>query len=126
MAYAPAPSSEPAQMGMVQVDMPEVRQSGAAGGKVRPTAEESPVTQRKKNLTPKAEAPAVRPEVQLPTLGHVARLVAPTLGGTLLGALLVPSAVIGGVLGGIAGLAIAAAREREVDSKGRRVVGASR
>ena len=52
---------------------------------------------------------------QWPTLGVVARLVAPTLGGVLLGGLLVPAwAAVGCIAGGAVGLLVGVARDREV------------
>ena len=49
-----------------------------------------------------------------PTLGVVARLVAPTLGGVFLGGLLVPAWVVGCIAGGALGLLVGVARDREV------------
>ena len=54
------------------------------------------------------------PVSQWPTLGVVARLVAPTLGGVFLGGLLVPVWVVGSIVGGAVGLLVGMAREREV------------
>lgn len=53
---------------------------------------------------------------QWPTLGVVARLVAPTLGGVFLGGLLMPAWVAGCIAGGALGLLAGVAREREVAS----------
>lgn len=53
---------------------------------------------------------------QWPTLGIVARLVAPTLGGVFLGGLLLPAWGVGCVAGGALGLLAGMAREREVAS----------
>lgn len=123
MALASVPAPEQA----VQVDYADVQSRPAAAngsGRGRTDAEDPPMLSTSTNPRRKRAGLTVSvapdgKEVQSFTLGPVARIVAPTLGGVLLGSFLAPAVLLGGIVGGLLGLAAGMARDREVQNTAR-------
>jgi hypothetical protein len=124
MASAPASSPESALSSAVQRTA-EVGSLDTDNAGRHPEVEGPPpaplVVPLRRSRLVEATLPSeqVSSELHLPTLGAVARVVAPTLGGALLGGLFVPAWVVGWVAGGALGLLVGLARDREVTNSAR-------
>lgn len=117
MAIAPAPE----RLRVAQVELAEAKSLGASNGFRGLSDAEDPSMPHANRRSRHIEVYETTPtpttkgaDLHLPTLGAVARLVAPTLGGAFLGGLLIPAWVVGGIVGGAIGLLVGAARDREV------------
>ena len=122
MPLAPVPAPEPAQFGAAQVERAQVRTLSGGRGPLDTEDSSMPPSARMRatsDVDPAETKMSAQERLHLPTLGVVARLVAPTLGGALLGSLLSPSWTAGLLGGAILGLLAGLARDREVAKSAR-------